>query len=81
MEPGERPQKHIDFDQRFFDAIKADIERSRIRRAHVIGGAQDPKRHASMELDRRLLLYRETGNRDYLLDVAKFAMWQWIKDE
>jgi len=34
---------------------------------------------AEDEIYRRWKLFQESGNRDYLVDVAKFAMWSYIK--
>ena len=69
-----------DYDQRFFDAVKKDIEQARIRRPHVYP-ENNPLLDAGMELDRRLSLYKTTGNRDYLVDVAKYAHWEWLLTE
>ena len=71
-----------DFSQEFLDAIKLDVERTRMREAHAIHSPADPPiTPPDMEILRRWRLYMETGRRDYLIDVAKYAMWQWIKDE
>ncbi len=30
------------------------------------------------EIMRRLELFKETNKRDYLIDVAKYALWSWV---
>lgn len=72
-----------DFDQRFFDEVKADVERGRVRAEFAPDRPPDlpeAPSHADEVLN-RLDLYLQTGNRGYLVDCARYAMWQWIEDE
>lgn len=74
------PRKFSDFDQRFFDEVKHDIEQGRKRAAHIVPNTE-PVASNEEELDRRLDLYLTTGNRGYLIDLARYAMWAWIEAE
>lgn len=66
----------------FTNEIRADLERSAIRAARVLPAPPDmPAMSNTGEIERRLMLYYETGLRGYLVDIAKFAMWEWQAQE
>lgn len=71
---GEQP----DWSDRFIEAIRSDVKRNRIRRAFVLHPTEVGA-GAIHEISRRLALALEQQNPDYLIDVAKFAMWAWIR--
>jgi hypothetical protein len=69
----------LDYSPEFIDAICTDIENSRLRAARVLPAPADmPTMTPAQEIERRLGLYHQTGLRGYLVDVAKFAMQEWI---
>lgn len=57
--------------------MRGDVERGRARRGHLIVPV-DFKGIADLEAERRLKLFWTTGNKDYLIDVARLAMWAWM---
>ncbi len=67
-----------DFSQRFVREMYGDIWHNHQRRKHVLGGRF--RENLVVQISERLKLYADSGNRGYLVDAAKFAMWQWIKD-
>jgi hypothetical protein len=70
----------MDYDPRFVMELVKDIENNRVRAERALprpAGLPEPMTPAQ-EIERRLGLYHETGLRGYLIDVAKFAMQEWI---
>ena len=67
-----------DYSHEFIEGILTNVERSRARRRHLIHRV-DPSAGCVSEIQKRFDLYRETGKRDFLIDVAEFCMRAWIK--
>lgn len=65
----------------FIAEMRHDCEKNREKalRATVCQGDPIPLSHEG-EIMRRANLYAESGNPDYLVDVAKYAMWVWIAE-
>ena len=65
---------------RFVEAMRQDTTRRRQRRRGILS-RQPVSQHAALYCQERLRMYAESGNRDFLVDVAKFAMLEWIAQE
>lgn len=65
------------FSPEFIEEIKRDCQANSNRAAHVLE-PDDWLGTAQAEMYRRLELYRESDNLEYLIDVAKFSMWAWM---
>jgi hypothetical protein len=59
----------------------ADVARSRIRRAHCVADPTIAPKSNAAEIAERLRLYLDTGNRGYLIDCGRYAMWEWAAQE
>jgi len=62
-----------DYNHRFERRMQQSIEVSYHKYGHM-KDAYPHKVNAIKSLERRLELYKETGNADYLVDIANFAM-------
>jgi hypothetical protein len=70
-----------DWSDSFIEDIRHDVAKNRIRTGRVVKDQSLAVMSNADEIYRRWKLYQETGNRGYLVDAAKYAMWEWVSKE
>ena len=68
-----------DWSDRFVSEMRADVARSRIRHGRVPNDPSMRGLSVRSEILNRLGLAIDTGNRDYFVDVANFALRAWVE--
>ena len=70
-----------DWSERFVAEVYEDIARTRFRRNRCITDPSIAPKSNAAEIAERLRLYLDTGMRGYLIDVARYSMWEWNAQE